>query len=108
MRSQLFLRCGLLLLLLALLLPAIDGAVGLADADELNTWKGHLFALGLGAFGLALLLGIVEKLGLRVSGARCHDCRKRIPHGHAYCFDHLMGRRERARELLRGQQCVGF
>lgn len=108
MRSQLFVRAGLLLLLSALLLPAFDQAMNLASEDQLTTWKGQLFTFAMAAFGLAVVLGVIEKLGGRVSGARCKDCRKRIPHGHAFCFDHLMKRREAARERLHGERGVGF
>ena len=108
MRSQLFLRAGLLLIMAALLLPAFDQAMDLASDDELTTWKGHLFTFAVGAFGLAVLMGIVEKLGGRVSGARCKDCRKRIAHGHAYCFDHLMQRRHAAQERMHGQRGSGI
>ena len=58
MKSQLFLRAGLLLILLALLLPAIDSAVDLASSDELTSWKGKLFTVAMGAFGLALVLAL--------------------------------------------------
>ena len=108
MRSQLFVRAGLLLLLAALLLPAFDQAMDLASEDQLTTWKGQLFTFAVGAFALAVVLGLVEKMGGRVAGARCRDCRKRIKHGSSYCFDHLMKRREAARERLHGERGLGI
>ncbi len=107
MRSQLVLRAGLLLVLLALMLPAIDSAVDLASSDELTTWKGQLFTGALFAFGLALVLALFEKAGIKVAGARCRDCRKRIRHGHAYCFDHLISRREKAQGRIHGGRGLG-
>jgi hypothetical protein len=100
-------RAGLLLILLALMLPAIDRVVDLASSDELDTWKGHVFTVALSAFGLALVLAIFEKAGMKVAGARCRDCKKRIPHGHAYCFDHLMSRQDKARNRMHGQRGLG-
>ena len=107
MRSQLFLRAGLLLVLLALLLPAMDHAVDLATTDQLSSWKGQLFTVAMGAFALARVLAIFEKAGMRVAGARCRDCKKRIPHGHAYCFDHLMARQDKARDRMHGEHGLG-
>ena len=107
MRSHLPLRAGLLLLLLALLLPAMDQAMDLATADELTTWKGNLFTVAMLSFALALLLAIFEKVGFKVSGARCKDCKKRIAHGHAYCFDHLMARQQKAKDRMHGQHGLG-
>lgn len=107
MRAHTFLRAGLLLILLALLLPALDHAMDLATADELTTWKGNLFTVAVLAFGLSLVLALFEKAGLRVAGARCGDCQKKIAHGKAYCFDHLMERRDKAKQRMHGQKGLG-
>jgi recombinational DNA repair protein (RecF pathway) len=57
---------------------------------------------------LALVALILEKLGLKVSGARCADCRRRVQHGHRFCYDHLRERTFRAQERFHGQRGAGF
>ena len=107
MRSDVFVRVGLLLIVLALLLPAIDHAIDLAEADALGSWQGVSLRLAAACFAMALVLAVVEKIGLRVAGARCRTCRRRVPHGHAYCFDHLLLEQSAAREKLHGRRGIG-
>ena len=56
---------------------------------------------------VALVLALFEKAGMKVSGARCRDCRKRIPHGHAFCFDHLMALQSTAKQAMHGRRGLG-
>lgn len=107
MKAGRLLRLALLLVITALLLPAMNEAVVLADRDQLDSWQGLALKGAVGAFCLALLLSLVEKLGGRVAGARCRDCRRRVPHGHAYCLDHLQARRQQAQERLHRERGSG-
>jgi len=104
MRSHSLLRLALLLVLVALIAPTLKVA---SDA-KVQEWAQWLLR-GAGAVAaLAVVAWLLEKIGVRVAGARCADCRRRVPYGHAYCYDHLRDRTHAAREKLHGERGSGI
>ena len=100
-------RLGLALLLLALVAPVMLETVNLAERNDLDSLVGW-FLRGAGILlGLALVLYVLEKVGLKVSGARCVTCKRRISYGHAYCYDHLRDMTLKARERYHGERGSG-
>ena len=69
-------------------------------SEEVMRWSDRLRNGGGILFGLAGLLWILEKVGLRVAGARCRACRKPIAHGKTYCADDMRKFVEQGRERL--------
>ena len=108
MRSGTLLRLALLLLFTALLLPALRHLERNISEEPLEQWADRLMTGALLAFVAAVALAILEKLGLRVAGARCKDCRRPIPHGRLYCADHLRTRIEAAKEKYHGERGMGI
>jgi hypothetical protein len=99
---------GSLLLLAALLSPVIahgQRRVSDSDLEEVSDWvmNGALLMLVVAA-----ALMILEKAGLTVSGERCRDCKKRIPHGKLYCRDHFQARVDAAKAKYHGQRGLGI
>lgn len=108
MRWQTLIRFGLLLLLVGLIGPVVIESARLAEGDDTDAIRGWVLQTSGLLLGGALVLWILEKTGLKVSGARCVDCRKRIQYGHAYCYDHLMARTNAAREKYHGERGMGI
>ena len=100
-------RWGLVVLLVALVVHLFLGQ-SVASEETAELWSQRLFLGGGVLLGLATLLWLAEQMGLRVSGARCRDCKKIIQHGKLYCHDHLMKRAMDAREKLHGQRGMGI
>ena len=101
MSSGRVLRWGLFLVLVALIVPIVfESRRSLSDetGDVITTWVLRAAGMTLAA---ALGIWLLEKIGVTAAGARCRDCRKRIPYNHAYCQDHLKARTEAAREKHR-------
>ena len=107
MNARNFLRLGLVAVLLAFLVPVLGLSHELAAKDRLDTWAGWLLnGAGL-SLAVALILYVLEKIGLRVSGSRCRDCHRSVPYGHAYCLDHLRVRTDAARDRHHGKPGMG-
>ena len=102
------LRLGLLLLVAALLFPVLSHLKREITEDPLDIWADHLLTGAFILIGVAIILSLLEKTGLRVSGARCADCKRPIEHGKLYCRDHLKARIEAAREKYRGHSGMGL
>ena len=100
-------RLALLLLVAALLLPVLSHVQREVSDDPLEEWADRLLSGAFLALGVAVVLALLEKAGVRVAGAKCQDCRKPIEHGKLYCRDHLRARVEAAREKYRGQSGMG-
>lgn len=100
-------RLGVLVLLLAFVLPVVGEMVDLAERGALDSWAGWAFRIAGLLLGIALVLWVLEKVGLRVTGARCEDCRKPVPYGHSLCADHLRARTYAAREKMHGERGTG-
>jgi hypothetical protein len=100
-------RLALLLLISALLLPVVAHVQREVSEDPLEQWADHLLSGSFLIFGVAVLLAIIEKAGIRVAGARCKICRRPIEHGKIYCRDHLREMTEKAREKYRGERGMG-
>ena len=66
----------------------------------MTVWVDRLRNGGAILLGIAALMWLLEKLGVRVSGARCADCKKTIQHGQTYCRDDFKRRLEEGRERL--------
>ncbi len=98
MSARTLVRLGLVLVVGALVIPVLR----MSAHDQANVWSRWLLRGAGGVFVLALLIYVLEKIGMKAAGARCIDCRKRIPYGHSFCFDHLRDRTFRAREASRG------
>ena len=101
-----FRALGLLLLLALVALHfAFGQSIGAKSEQQWTDWllqgSGAMLALAVVAF-------LLEKAGVKVSGARCTDCRKRIPHGKTLCHDHLMSRTMAAREKYHGERGLGI
>jgi hypothetical protein len=88
-------------------MPVLRRVLALADDGRLETWEGWAFRGAALALVGALAVWALEKAGLRASGARCRDCRKRIAYGHMYCMDHLQARRMAAQERYHGVRGIG-
>lgn len=101
-------RLGLLLLVAALLFPVLSHVRRDVSDDPWEEWADRLMTGSFIVFGLAALLAVLDKLGMRVSGQRCMDCRKPIEHGKQYCRDHLKQRIDAAREKYHGQRGMGI
>lgn len=108
MTSGRLFRLALLLLIAALLFPVLAHVQREVSSDPLEEWADRLLSASLLAFGAAVILALLEKAGMRVSGARCADCRKPIEHGKLYCRDHLKARIEAAREKYHGEKGMGI
>jgi hypothetical protein len=108
MSSGKLLRLALLLLVAALLIPALKNMNREISEEPLDQWADRLMSGAFIVFGIAAVLAILEKFGLRVSGARCRDCRKPIEHGKLYCREHLRERVEKAREKYHGEKGMGI
>jgi hypothetical protein len=101
-------RLALLAALLACVVAALARLEVLAADDALDSWPAWLLAGSGALLGVAFLAYLLERLaGLPVSGARCRDCRKRIPYGRFYCYDHLRDRTEAAKEKYHGERGLG-
>ena len=106
MNWRTFRALGFLILLALLALHVAFGQrVGEKSLDQWTDWL--LQGSGL-MLGLAVVAWLLEKAGLKVSGARCSDCKKRIPHGKTLCHDHLMSRTMAAREKYHGERGLGI
>ena len=101
MNGRSLLRLGLLALLLALVLPVVNRALSLAERDRVDTWADWMLWGAAVLLGLALLLWLLEKVGLRVAGARCEDCGRSVQYGRSLCHDHLIARAHAAQQKHR-------
>ena len=71
-------------------------------------WQRVLFwslFLLLAAIALNHLIG--HEVGLRISGARCADCKKTIAHGQPYCRGDFKRRIDEGRERLHQHRGTG-
>ena len=106
MKWQRIMFWSLFLLLAAL---AVNALVGKDTASEVGVqiWVNRLRNGGAILLAIAGLLWLLEKVGLRVSGARCQDCKKSIPHGQVYCREDFRRRLEDGRERLHQHRGTG-
>ena len=98
MKWQRVLFWAVFLLLSAIVLDMLIGQK--VASEDVMRWSDRLRNGGGILFGLAGLLWILEKVGLRVAGARCRACRKPIAHGKTYCADDMRKFVEQGRERL--------
>ena len=101
-------RLGLLLLVAALLIPVLSHVQRDVSDDPWEEWADRLMTGSFVVLGLAVVIGLLEKFGLRLSGQRCADCKKPIEHGKQYCRDHFKQRLDAAREKYHGQRGMGI
>lgn len=107
MRAAAILRIGLFGLLAAIVLPVLNTMVHLAEKDRLDSWSGWLFRGAGVVLGLAVVVWVLEKAGMRVSGARCKVCRRRVEYGRSLCHDHLRAQADTARAEHHGRRGMG-
>jgi hypothetical protein len=96
-----FFRWGLLLVLVALGIQIFFHTHRRVSEEALDRWSDHILLAAGALLVIAVVLWVMDKAGLLVSGARCKDCKRRVPFNHLYCLDHLRARTDAAREKYR-------
>jgi hypothetical protein len=94
-------RWALLLVLLALCIPIVFHTHRQVTEEALDRWSDRILLGAAALLALAVVMWVLDKAGLLVSGNRCRDCKRRVPFNHAYCLDHLRARTDAAREKYR-------